>query len=286
VAFAGILTVSTIAPLPAALKPDAPPVPVAVQVALAIPLGSGSDTAAPDTLPGPAFVTTTVYTTVSPGMYVADPSVLVTCKSAEPVSVSVAVLFAGLLSAVPAGAVTVAVVVSGRLALGEIVATTVYVTDPPGGTVTGSLAIAPLPLPSTTDAPLAGTADHVALEIPDGSGNDTVAAVAVLGPLFVTTSMYVDVPPGVYVVFPSVFVIARSTTLACVSVSVALLFPGTGSGVPVVPIPAVLARLPLKPGGTWIVITQLADAVTPRPALSAHVTVPDAFAHPLAVFPL
>src|SRR3954451_422165 len=110
----GIVTVSAIAPLPLAVNPLALPAPTAVHVAVVIPLGSGSEIVAPVTALGPAFDTTTVYTTLDPGVYVVDPSVFVTARSAllACVSVSVAELFPGVGSVVPLGAVTVAVFTS------------------------------------------------------------------------------------------------------------------------------------------------------------------------------
>src|SRR5438309_290591 len=102
----GIVTVSAIAPLPIAVNPLALPAPTAVHVAVVIPLGSASEIVAPVTALGPALETTTVYTTLDPGVYVEAPSVFVTDKSAllACVSVSVAELFPGVGSVVPPGA--------------------------------------------------------------------------------------------------------------------------------------------------------------------------------------
>src|SRR5581483_6457274 len=106
---AGMVTVSLMLPLPLALKPLAPP--VAVQVTPVKAAGKVSVTVAPVTLLGPALVTTRVYVSLVPGTAVVLPSVLVICRSAwgVSVSVSVALLFPGLGSITPAGAVTVAV---------------------------------------------------------------------------------------------------------------------------------------------------------------------------------
>ena len=54
------LTVSLILPLPLAVKPLAPVVPVAVKVSLAIADGKTSDTLPATTLPGPLLVTVIV----------------------------------------------------------------------------------------------------------------------------------------------------------------------------------------------------------------------------------
>ena len=56
----GMLTVSLILPEPEAVKPVAPPVAMAVKVLEEIKAGSVSVTVAPETLLGPALVTTTV----------------------------------------------------------------------------------------------------------------------------------------------------------------------------------------------------------------------------------
>ena len=60
----------------------------------------------------------------------------------------------------------------------------------------------------------------------------TVAPTASDGPPLLTTIVYVSDVPGTCVVFPSVFVTARSACGVKVSVSVALLFADTGSVVP------------------------------------------------------
>src|SRR5689334_23314262 len=62
-----------------------------------------------------------------------------------------------------------------------------------------------------------------------GNVSATVAPVALLGPELEAVIVYVTEPPGVAVVTPSVFVIARSACGVSVSVSVALLFAGVGS---------------------------------------------------------
>jgi hypothetical protein len=93
-----------------------------VQVAPAICAGIGSVTVAPATADGPAFVTTTVYTTGSPGRALVSPSLFTTDRSAVGVRVlvSVLVLSAGVSSVTVAGGVTVAVLVSVPSAAGSM----------------------------------------------------------------------------------------------------------------------------------------------------------------------
>src|SRR5689334_21818142 len=106
----GRFTVSAMAPVPEPAELLAPPLKLVVQVAFVIPAGSGSDTVAPTTPLGPAFETTTLYTTADPGVYVAAPSVALMDRSAwlDWVSVSTALLLPGVGSVAPAGAVIVA----------------------------------------------------------------------------------------------------------------------------------------------------------------------------------
>src|SRR5215831_10890054 len=85
----------------------------------------------------------------------------------------------------------------------------------------------------------------VSLRIAAGMRSETLAPVTLLGPLLVTTMVYVVEPPGVAVVTPSVLVIDRSATSVMVSVSVALLLPGVGSLTPAGA--AMLAVLAIEP---------------------------------------
>ena len=65
--------------------------PAATQVAFAVrvtPAGNGSESVTLPAFDGPAFVTTTVYVALPPGVYVALPSVLVTASAATAASVS------------------------------------------------------------------------------------------------------------------------------------------------------------------------------------------------------
>src|SRR5438067_1598122 len=82
----------------------------------------------------------------------------------------------------------------------------------------------PVPVASKPLAP----ADPVAVQlgVPKAASklSATVASVTFDGPLLCATIVYVSPTPGVYVSDPSVFVMLRSATDACVSVSVAVLF--------------------------------------------------------------
>src|SRR5229473_3294657 len=204
---------------------------VHVQVALLMPAGSVSVTVAPVTASGPPFVTVMVYVTVPPGTAVVAPSVLVMLRSAcgVSVSVSVAVLLPGVGSVVPAGAVTLAVLLRLPVAEAEMLAVTVNVAVPPFARLTVVLM---LPVPLVAPQLAAGAHVQLALLMPAGSASVTVAPVTALGPALLTTMVYVTVPPGTAVVTPSVFVMLRSACGVRVSVSVVMLLPGVGSVVP------------------------------------------------------
>src|SRR6478735_3498732 len=74
---------------------------------------------------------------------------------------------------------------------------------------------------------------HVHEQVSDaGNVSATVEPGALLGPTFDAAIVYVTEPPGVAVVTPSVLVIPRLALGDSVSVSVALLLPGTGSVTP------------------------------------------------------
>src|SRR3954462_15324715 len=103
-------TVSLMAPVPLVAW-TVPVVPVAVQLSEVTIAGKLSLTLAPTTFEGPALLTVMVYVVGLPGVYVADPSVLVIDRSDTKVAVSlsVALLLPGVGSVTPAGTVTVAV---------------------------------------------------------------------------------------------------------------------------------------------------------------------------------
>src|SRR5207253_1670807 len=169
------------------------------------------------------------------------------------VSLSVALLLPGVGSVTPPGALTVAVFTNVPVALDAMLATSVYVIVAPTGRSTVSLML-PLPLAVKPEAPplptavkvslptLAGrmalavkpeapplpTAVKVSLPTLAGRMSLTVAPVTLLGPLLLTTIVYIVEVPGVTVATPSVLVIERSATRLTVSLSVALLLPGVG----------------------------------------------------------
>src|SRR5882724_5313329 len=125
------------------------------------------------------------------------------------VSVSVALLLAVLLSVVPAGAVTVAVLTRLPVSDAWAVPLTVKITELPAPAVMLTTALKLLPEPV---APLVTLALPVVLEVhvtpvrPAGIVSATDAPTTLLGPLLVTVIVYVTVVPGVYVAEPSVFV--------------------------------------------------------------------------------
>src|SRR4029078_12482646 len=128
-------------PTPLAGNPDAPPLPTAVNVALAKAAGRTSLTVAPTPALGPLLATTMTYVVDPPCAMATTPSVLVIDKSAVAVnvSVSVALLLPGLVSMTPAGGATVAVLTRLPVALALMLATTVYVMVLPDGMLTVSL---------------------------------------------------------------------------------------------------------------------------------------------------
>src|SRR5436309_2942924 len=103
-------------------------------------------------------------------------------------SLSVALLLAGLGSVTPAGGVTVAVLVKLPVAAGSICTVKVKVAV----ALTGRLAVvarAPLPLagPVTLPPPLLVLNVQLAAVTPAGRGSNTLAPVTALGPLLRTT---------------------------------------------------------------------------------------------------
>src|SRR4029077_772605 len=125
------------------------------------------------------------------------------------VSVSVALLFPGVGSVTPAGTLTVAVLATLPVAPAPMLATTVYVIVLPTGRLTVSL-ILPLPLAVKPDALPLATAVKVSLATAAGKVSVTVAPVTLLGPLLLTTIVYVVELPATTLVTPSVLVMARS----------------------------------------------------------------------------
>ena len=190
-------------------------------------------------------------------------------------SVSVAELFAGVGSVDPPGSATLAVLTSVPLALDEIVPLTVKVAVPLGTNVTDAL-IDPEP-EAGHDEPADATHDHVTADRVPGMASVTVAPVIVDGPAFEATTVYVTDVPGTSVVEPSVLVMTRSAVGVNVSLSVAVLLPGTGS---VIPAPtdavAVLVRVPVAPAATVPVMTNVAVPPTGRSTATLMLPLPDA----------
>src|SRR5438105_8735568 len=139
-----------------------------------------------------------------------------------------------------------------------MLATSVYVIVAPTGRFTVSLML-PLPLAVKPEAPPLPTAVKVSLPTLAGRMSLTVAPVTLLGPLLLTTIVYVVEVPGVTVATPSVLVIERSATRLTVSLSVALLLPGIGSVTPAgAAMVAVLAIVPLALPATLALTVKVA----------------------------
>ena len=108
-----------------------------------------------------------------------------------------------------------------------------------------------LPAVGPASLPVAPPAATLVVEQPErmpGKVSATVTPVAVLGPLFEATSVYVTVVPGTSVVAPSVLEMATSLDGTKVSVSVAELLAGVGSEVEAEEMLTVLAKLPVAAG--------------------------------------
>src|SRR5262249_30637745 len=134
------------------------------------------------------------------------PSVLVTDRSAWGVSVSVSLALTG----VPPGGVALAVLTSEPVADGSTSTVKRKVAVAPTGRLT-VVDRAPLPLrgPLTLPPPVAPRNVQVAAVTPGGSGSDSAAPVASLGPAFPTVIVYVVLVPGTAVVCPSSLVMTR-----------------------------------------------------------------------------
>src|SRR5438093_4392181 len=124
-----------------------------------------------------------------------------------------------------------------------------------------------------------------------GTVSDTVAPVTGLGPALLATIVYVIACPGEAVDRPSVFVIERSAAGMIVSASVALLFPGFGSVIPLgvatvavfdsvpealissVPVAVNVAVPPEKRLTVWLMFPEPLAAPQVDPAEAVHVQV-------------
>lgn len=143
------------------------------------------------------------------------------------VSLSVALLLPGVGSVTPPAAATVAVLDNVPVAAPESVPVAVNVTEPPDGKLTVALML-PDPLAGQVPPP-APTQVQVTPVIDAGKVSATVEPGALLGPELLAVMVYVTGLPAVTEVTPSVLVIARFACGDRVSLSVALLLPGTGS---------------------------------------------------------
>src|SRR5262249_20300663 len=148
-----------------------------------------------------------------PGTADRTPSSLVIDRSdwGVSVSVSVALLLAGLVSVTSAGGVMVAVLVNEPGAEGAVWAVEVKgAVALTGRSTVVARAPAPVPAPATAPPPLLSLTVQLAAVTPAGSGSDTLAPVTSLGPRLLTTMMYVSDVPGTTDVTLSVLEMAKS----------------------------------------------------------------------------
>ena len=146
------------------------------------------------------------------------------------------------------------------------------------------------PLPDGLAQPAPAEAAHVhdVNVTPAGATSATDAPITFDGPLFVTTTVYVVVVPGVAVGEPSVLVIVRSATPTIASTSEAELSAGFGSVTPAGGTTvAVLVSTPVAAGSrptttvnvidepaarlTTVAIAPEPDGAHDAPAVAAHV---------------
>ena len=109
----------------------------------------------------------------------------------------------------------------------------VTVTLPPETSVTvPDRLLAVVAVPTKLEPTVAVPVTLVIVPRPAGRLSRKVAFVAVLGPLFVITRLYVSVPPAVGVALPAVLTRLRSAEGVTVTVAVPVLLPGVVSVVP------------------------------------------------------
>src|SRR6266536_1555534 len=191
------LTVVAMLPVPLAAPQLLGAVALHVQVnpAPCSAAGSGSETTAPVTSLGPLLVTTIVYVNGWPGTYGFGLLVLVIDRSAVMLAGFwlVAVLLARLGSVAPDGAVTVALLTNCPVVPLGTVPLRLKVAVPP---LTRLTVVVILPLPPGAPQLLGAVALHVQVNPAPlsaaGSGSETAAPVTSLGPLLVTTIVYVN----------------------------------------------------------------------------------------------
>ena len=128
----------------------------------------------------------------------------------------------------PAGAVTVAVLACGPIAEAAISVLATNVALPLDTRVT-VVAMAPVPDAAPHDEPGVAVQVQVTPVNAGPKGSVTVASVAVLGPVLVTTSVQLMDAPAATVGALGVLVIARSATSCGVAEAEALSFSGFGS---------------------------------------------------------
>ena len=130
-----------------------------------------------------------------PGVANVTPSDFVISKSAcNSESVSVAALLDVSGSVTPFGAVTVAVLLSVPVAVDKMLHVAEKVARPPIGNVVIA-ALMMLPVPGAVHTAPKPAHDHEQPVSAAGNESDTVAPLAALGPLFVTTIVYVTDEP-------------------------------------------------------------------------------------------
>ena len=189
-------------------------------------------------------------------------------------SVSVAELFAELVSTAPAGAAMFTVLASEPVAVDEIATVTEYVTDPLGGKV-AVVDIGIVPLAAPHELPLAATHVHVPDVVPLGSASVISALVAVDGPAFDATIVYVAGVPGISVVAPSVLVTPRLTRGSATVAAVAELFVESSSGIEAGPATvAVFDSVPVNVDASVAVMVYVAEPPTTRLAVVLSEPVP------------
>jgi hypothetical protein len=180
---------------------------------------------------GPLFVTVIAYVPLMPTVKL-PVCVLTMERSACGVSVStsLALLLFGFGSIVPTGTVIVAVFVSKLVADAETVAVIVNVAVPLVAVKFTVVLILPLPFNVAQLEPVDAAQVQTGLISAEGIVSLTTAPTTGLGPVFVTTTVYVIACPGMAVVCPSVLLIERSATDVTVTVSDASLFASLISG--------------------------------------------------------
>jgi hypothetical protein len=208
------LTVVLMLPLPLAAPQLEPFEATQVHEALVRFAGMVSLTGAFVTVLGPLFLTTILYVVLMPAMTVLTPFVFVIERSACGVSwlVSDAVSLFGFVSTAPLGISSLAVFVTVPVADGLTVPVSWKVAVPLTSKSTLVL-IFPTPVAAEHADPVEAVHVHETLEKTAGGLSVTGIPKTALGPLFLTTIVYVVAVPGTMDVLLSVFVIERSVVV-------------------------------------------------------------------------